>query len=273
MAAGMAKAGLRPVVSIYSTFLQRSFDQIIHDVALQALPVTICIDRAGLVGDDGKTHQGVFDIAYTRIVPNMNVSAPKDENELQHLLFTAIYSGKPFAVRYPRGFGIGVPLDKEFQTLPIGKSEVLRRGKDVNLFAYGSMVTPATEAVASLTSRGIDCGVINARFAKPLDVELIEQTLVATPRLVTLEEHLVSGGLGSAVLEMAEHRRLNASSIRVHAIPDQFIDHGPQAYQRAKFHLDAAGIADAVIEMYPDFERSRTRARAAAVAQKETVTW
>jgi len=274
MAAGMAKAGLRPVVSIYSTFLQRSFDQLIHDVALQALPVTICIDRAGLVGDDGKTHQGVFDIAYTRVVPNMIVSAPKDENELQHLLFTAIYSGKPFAVRYPRGFGIGVPLDKELQTLPIGKSEILRRGKDLNFFAYGSMVMPAIEAAATLTARGIECGVINARFAKPLDVELIEQTLAISPRLVTLEEHLVSGGLGSAVLEMAERRRLDASAIRVHAIPDQFIDHGPQAYQRAKFHLDAAGIADVVLEMYPEFERatSRTRPRAVA-AQKETVTW
>ncbi len=274
MAAGMAKAGLRPVVAIYSTFLQRSFDQIIHDVALQALPVTLCIDRAGLVGDDGKTHQGVYDIAYTRVVPNMIVSAPKDENELQHLLFTAIYSGKPFAVRYPRGFGIGVPLDKTLQTLPIGKAEIVRRGEDLNLFAYGSMVPPAIEAANTLTSRGIDCGVINARFAKPLDVEAIEQTLQVTPRLVTLEEHLVSGGLGSAVLELAEHRRLNLSAIRVHAIPDQFIEHGPQAYQRAKFHLDAAGIADTVLELYPEFGRSVSRSRPRAVAaQKETVTW
>jgi 1-deoxy-D-xylulose-5-phosphate synthase len=274
MAAGMAKAGLRPVVSIYSTFLQRSFDQLIHDVALQSLPVTICIDRAGLVGDDGKTHQGVFDIAYTRVVPNMIVSAPKDENELQHLLFTAIYSGKPFALRYPRGFGIGAALDKSLQTLPVGKGEFLRRGKDLNLFAYGSMVPPALEAAAVLTSRGIDCGVINARFAKPLDLELIEQTLHAVPRLMTLEEHLVSGGLGSAVLELAEHRRLNASGIRVHAIPDQFIDHGPQAYQRAKFHLDAAGIVDTVLDHYPEFERSASRNRPrAAAAQKETVTW
>src|SRR5256712_644334 len=256
MAAGMAKAGLRPVVAIYSTFLQRSFDQLIHDVALQSLPVTICIDRAGLVGDDGKTHQGVFDIAYARVVPNMIVAAPKDENELQHLLFTALHSGKPFAIRYPRGFGAGVPLSAELQPIPIGKGETLRKGTDITLFAYGSMVTPATEAAASLTARGMDCGVINARFAKPLDVELIEQTLVLTPRLVTLEEHLVSGGPGSSVLESAEHRPLNASSIRVHAIPDQFIDHGPQAYQRAKVHLDAAGIADAVLEMYSDFERS-----------------
>src|ERR1700737_3452791 len=158
MAAGMAKAGLRPVVSVYSTFLQRSFDQLIHDVALQSLPVTICIDRAGLVGDDGKTHQGVFDIAYTRVVPNMIVSAPKDENELQHLLFTAIGSGRPFAVRYPRGFGIGVALDKGLQTLPIVKGEVLRRGNALNLFAYGSMVPPAIEAANTLSSRGVDCG-------------------------------------------------------------------------------------------------------------------
>jgi len=273
MAAGMAKAGLRPVVSIYSTFLQRSFDQLIHDVALQSFPVTICIDRAGLVGDDGKTHQGVFDITYTRVVPNMIVSAPKDENELQHMLFTAIYSGKPFAVRYPRGFGIGVALDRELQTLPIGKGEVLRRGKDVNLFAYGSMVPPAMEAAAALGQRGVDCGVINARFAKPLDIELIEQTLHLSPRLVTLEEHLVSGGLGSAVLELAEHRRFDAAAIRVHAIPDQFIEHGPQAYQRAKFHLDAAGIVETVLEFYQEFERPASRVRPRAVAQKETVTW
>src|SRR5713226_4865918 len=270
MAAGMAKAGLRPVVAIYSTFLQRSFDQLIHDVALQSLPVTICIDRAGLVGDDGKTHQGVFDIAYTRVVPNMIVSAPKDENELQHMLFTAIYSGKPFAVRYPRGFGIGVALDRELQTLPIGKGEVLRRGKDVNLFAYGSMVPPAMEAAAALGQRGVDCGVINARFAKPLDIELIEQTLHLSPRLLTLEEHLVSGGLGSAVLELAQHRRFKADAIRVHAIPDQFIEHGPQAYQRAKFHLDAAGIVETVLEFYQESERP-ARVRPRVVAQKETV--
>jgi 1-deoxy-D-xylulose-5-phosphate synthase len=274
MAAGMAKAGLRPVVSIYSTFLQRSFDQIIHDVALQSLPVTICIDRAGLVGDDGKTHQGVFDIAYTRVVPNMIVSAPKDENELQHLLYTAIYSGQPFAVRYPRGFGIGATLDKSLQKIPIAKAEVLKRGKDVNLFAYGSMIPPALEAASTLSSRGIDCGVINARFAKPLDGDAIEHALKATPRLVTLEEHLVTGGLGSAVLELAERRRLDASGIRVHAIPDQFIDHGPQAYQRAKFHLDAAGIADTILGLYPEFERLAPRLRTrTAAAQKETVTW
>jgi len=274
MAAGMAKAGLRPVVAIYSTFLQRSFDQLIHDVALQSLPVTICIDRAGLVGDDGKTHQGVFDIAYTRVVPNMIAAAPKDENELQHLLFTALRSGKPFAVRYPRGFGAGVPLDATLQQIPIGKAEILQKGTDLTLFAYGSMVLPAMEAAAALARRGVSCSVINARFAKPLDIEIIEHALGVTPRLLTLEEHLVSGGLGSAVLEMIEHRQLDPSGVRVHAIPDQFIEHGPQAYQRSKFRLDAAGIVEVALELYPDLAESREHSRLrSAIAQKETVTW
>jgi len=274
MAAGMAKEGLKPVVSIYSTFLQRSFDQIIHDVALQSLPVTICIDRAGLVGDDGKTHQGVFDIAYTRVVPNMIVSAPKDENELQHLLFTAIHSGKPFAVRYPRGFGAGVPFDATLRALPIGKGEILRKGSDLMLFAYGSMVPPAMEAATSLDARGISCGVLNARFAKPLDFELIEQSLELAPRLLTLEEHLVTGGLGSAVLEALEQRHIESAGVRVHAIPDHFIDHGPQAFQRSKFHLDAAGIVETVFEKYPELAGSQSRREARRLsARNERVTW
>lgn len=275
MAAGMAKAGLKPVVSIYSTFLQRSFDQLIHDVALQALPVTICIDRAGLVGDDGKTHQGVFDIAYTRVVPNMIVSAPKDENELQHLLFTAIRSGRPFAVRYPRGFGLGVTLDATLREIPIGKGEQLRRGSDVSLIAYGSMVPVALEAAETLAARSIDCGVINARFAKPIDTALIEEAMKSAPRVITLEEHLISGGFGSAVLELAEEKSLDRAAIRVHAIPDQFIEHGPQGHQRAKFHLDAAGVVDKVLELVPELakESAQPQVRRRVVAQKETVTW
>jgi 1-deoxy-D-xylulose-5-phosphate synthase len=227
-----------------------------------------------LVGDDGKTHQGVFDITYTRVVPNMIVAAPKDENELQHLLFTAIQSGKPFAVRYPRGFGIGVALDATLQPIPIGKSEIIRKGTDLNLFAYGSMVPPAIEAATALAARGIDCGVINARFAKPLDLEAIELALRFAPRLLTLEEHLVSGGLGSAVLEALKHRQIDSAGVRVHAIPDQFIEHGPQAHQRSKFRLDAAGIVDVAMELYPDLAQSRERSRLRrAAAQKETVTW
>lgn len=274
MAAGMAKEGLRPVVDIYSTFLQRSFDQIIHDVALQSLPVTFCIERAGLVGDDGKTHQGVFDIAYTRIVPNLVVAAPKDENELRHLLKTALESGKPFAIRYPRGFGIGVPTDGPLQTIPIGSGELLRQGSDLNFLAYGSTVVPCMEAAAELEHRGIDCGVVNARFVKPLDVALLQRVAGLAPRMMTVEEHLVSGGFGSAILEEVDrwHRPVN---VRVHAIPDQFIDHGPQAWQRAKFRLDPAGIVEATLEMFPDLEATEREERVQPLVKpaRERVQW
>jgi len=278
MAAGMAKAGLRPVVSIYSTFLQRSFDQLIHDVALQSLPVTICIDRAGLVGDDGKTHHGIFDIAYTRVVPNMTVAAPRDENELQHLLYTAIESGVPFAIRYPRGMGTGVALDAELRTQPIGRGEVLRDGRDVVLFAYGSMVPVAMEAATILKDLGVDCGVVDARFAKPLDRQLLADVLQMTPRVLTIEEHLVTGGFGAAVLEAVHASGGDASRVRVHAIPDQFVEHAPQAVQRASLGLDADGIIDAVLRHFPDLPRHEAVAlhaesRERSDASREKVTW
>jgi 1-deoxy-D-xylulose-5-phosphate synthase len=251
MAAGMAKAGLRPVVSIYSTFLQRGYDQLIHDVCLQNLPVTVCIDRAGFVGDDGKTHQGIYDIAYTRGIPNMTVAAPKDENELQHLLFTAINSGRPFAVRYPRGSGLGVPLDGALRAIPVGKGEILSVGKDLNLLAYGSMVPVAEQAASELRARGVDCGVANARFVKPLDVNLLQALLTASPRLLTLEEHLAMGGFGSAVLEAVHAAGLPAAGVRAHAIPDQFVEHSPQALQRQLFRLDVPGVLSRVAELFP----------------------
>ena len=243
MAAGMA--GLRPFVAIYSTFLQRSFDQIIHDVCLQNLPVTLCIDRAGLVGDDGKTHQGIFDISYTRCVPNLVIAAPKDENELQHLLFTALKSDRPFAIRYPRGLGVGVPLDETLEVVPIGKGELLREGSDLALVAYGSMVAVAWEAAEYLAGQGISTAVVNARFAKPLDLELLA-TLKAS-RVLTLEEHLRAGGFGSAVLEAASGDR----EIRVLAIGDQFVEHSPQAMQRSLLRLDVPGVIAAVYESFP----------------------
>ncbi len=251
MAAGMAKAGLRPVVSIYSTFLQRGYDQLIHDVCLQGLPVTVCIDRAGLVGDDGKTHQGIYDIAYTRGIPKMTVAAPKDENELQHLLFTAIGSGRPFAIRYPRGAGLGVPLDPVLRTLSSGKGEILATGTGLNLLAYGSMVPAAEKAAALLRAHGVDCGVANARWVKPLDVDLIRTLLAASPRLLTLEEHLLMGGFGSAVLEAVHAAGLPPAGVFVHGIPDQFVEHGPQALQRQQFRLDALGIVARIAELYP----------------------
>ncbi|HYK41997.1 MAG TPA: 1-deoxy-D-xylulose-5-phosphate synthase [Thermoanaerobaculia bacterium] len=252
MAAGMAKEGWKPVVSIYSTFLQRSFDQLIHDVAIQALPVTVCIDRAGLVGDDGKTHQGVFDITYTRCIPNLTVAAPKDENELQHLLFTAIGSGTPWAIRYPRGLGLGVPLDEDLRKVPVGKGEVIREGKDVCFLAYGSMVPVAVEASTLLRARGVESGVLHARFAKPLDGEMLELAARMAPRVLTVEEHLAAGGFGSAVLEGFQARGLDPAGVRIHAIPDQFIEHSPQALQRRNFRLDPEGLAARVFELWPD---------------------
>jgi 1-deoxy-D-xylulose-5-phosphate synthase len=279
MAAGMAKAGWKPVVAIYSTFLQRSFDQLIHDVCLQNLPVTLCADRAGLVGDDGKTHHGIFDITYTRCVPNMTVAAGKDENELQHLLFTAIESGRPFAIRYPRGLGPGAELDPELKRIPIGKGELLREGKDLCLVAYGSMVPVALAAAEALNERGINCGVANARFAKPLDTELLARVCAMAPRLLTLEEHLVTGGFGSGVLEAFHAAGLPAEKLKIHAIPDQFVEHSPQAMQRANLKLDAPGVVVKVLELFPELVRPAGAAAGPAPARKpdeklvETVTW
>jgi len=275
MAAGMAKAGLRPVVAIYSTFLQRAYDQIIHDVCLQSLPVTLCIDRAGLVGDDGKTHQGVFDVAYTRGIPNLTVAAPKDENELQHLLATALGSERPFALRYPRGLALGVELDAELKTLPVGKGELLRPGRDLYLLAYGSMVSIALEVAEELDRRGVSCGVANARYAKPLDLELLRQLAAGAPRILTLEEHLGQGGFGSGVLEAFLANGLPTDRLRIHAIPDTFIEHSPQALQRARFKLDAEGVRQRIAELYPELAGALGGdAPAAAIKHvNEAVNW
>ncbi len=270
MAAGMAKAGWKPVVAIYSTFLQRSFDQLIHDVCLQNLPVTICADRAGLVGDDGKTHHGIFDITYTRALPNMVVAAPRDENELQHLLFTAIESGGPFTIRYPRGLGVGVELDPVLEKIPIGRGEILREGKDLCLLAYGSMVSVALDAAQTLQKRGIECGVANARFAKPLDGELLARVAVMAPRVLTLEEHYLKGGFGSAVLEAFHAAGLPAEKLKVHAIPDQFVEHSPQAIQRASLKLDVAGVVETVFVLYPELARSASPAGEKGATPEET---
>ena len=276
MAGGMAKAGWKPVVSIYSTFLQRAFDQLIHDVALQNLGVTICIDRAGLVGDDGKTHQGVFDISYTRVIPNMTVAAPKDENELQHMLATAIGSGRPWAIRYSRGLALGVDLDPALKTMAAGRGEMLREGRDLTLFAYGSMVAIAMAAAEELEKRGISCGVANARFAKPLDLELLRRIVGATPRILTLEEHLEIGGFGAGVLEAFHEAGLPADGLRVHAIADQFIEHSPQAQQRHNLKLDVEGVVEKALAAFPDLVRSPAAPTGGSRTEKkfaETVTW
>ncbi len=241
-ACGLAVEGLHPVAAIYSTFMQRAYDQVVHDLCLQNLPVTLALDRAGLVGEDGPTHHGVFDLAYLRHLPNMVIMAPRDENELQHMIKTAVEYAGPAAVRYPRGAGVGVPMDQELKALEVGKAEALRDGSDLVILAVGAMVHPSLEAADRLKAEGISVAVVNARFVKPLDEELILQTARKTGRVVTVEEHALAGGFGSAVLECLESNGL--AGIKAHRIglPDAFIEHGSQKVLRRKYGLDAEGI-------------------------------
>jgi 1-deoxy-D-xylulose-5-phosphate synthase len=252
-AAGLACEGIRPVVAIYSTFLQRAYDQIIHDVALQKLPVTFALDRGGIVGADGKTHQGAFDLAYLRCVPNLVVMAPSDENELRHMLHTALDHDGPAAFRFPRGAGEGVPLDPEPRALEIGKGRVARAtaGKpDVCVAAVGSTVRPAVAAAEALAASGLSVSVIDARFVKPLDEELVTAEALRAGRLVTVEEGCLAGGFGAAVLEALERRGLtDVLAVRRLGLPDEFVTHGDPARQRAELGLDADGIARACREL------------------------
>jgi 1-deoxy-D-xylulose-5-phosphate synthase len=249
-AAGLAAQGFRPVVAIYSTFLQRAFDQLIHDVCLQDLPVTFAIDRSGIVGDDGKTHQGTFDISYLMLIPNLIIAAPKDENELQHLLYTAVQSKHPMAIRYPRGSGVGVKLDAELRQIPIGKGEILRQGKDVAILAIGTTVAPALEAARALADKGIEATVVNARFAKPLDAELITGLAGRIKRLVTVEENALSGGFGNGIIDLLQQSGISEIRVKTIGIPDEFVEHGSQSRLRANYGLDAEGIARQVLELF-----------------------
>jgi len=245
-AAGLAADGFRPVAAIYSTFVQRAYDQVFHDICLQKLPVTIAMDRAGLVGDDGPTHHGVFDISYLRHLPGLTLMAPKDENELQHMLKTALYAGAPMALRYPRGAGYGVAMDRELTILETGKGELLAEGDDVCIIAIGSTVYPAVQAAEVLKERGISAGVVNARFAKPLDAELILSVAGKTGRVVTVEENALQGGFGSAVLELLFDNGRHDVKIRRLGIPDKYIEQGSQSQLRKDLGIDADGIAAAV---------------------------
>ena len=256
-AAGLATQGYIPIVAIYSTFLQRAFDQIIHDVCLQDLPVVFAIDRGGIVGDDGKTHQGTFDFSYLTLVPNLIVAAPKDENELQHLLYTATRSPHPMAVRYPRSPGVGVKLDEELHSIPVGKGEVLRRGEDVAILAIGAMVTPALAAAEELTSNGIEATVVNARFAKPLDSELIIDLAGRIKRIVTVEENTLSGGFGSGVANLLQEAGISDIQVRSIGLPDEFIEQGDQSTLRSKHGLDAKGIAQQVLALFPALAQAK----------------
>jgi len=244
-AAGLAAEGMKPVPAIYSTFLQRAYDQVVHDVCLQNLDVTFALDRAGLVGADGATHQGAYDFAYLRTLPNLVLMAPKDENELQHMLRTAIEHPGPAAVRFPRGEGWGVPLDPELKALPIGEAELLRDGDDAVVVAIGALVHPALEAAVELAAQGLSVAVLNARFVKPLDSARIVALARRCRALVTVEEHSGMGGFGGAVLEAlaAAGARL---PVRCLALPDQPIEHGDPTAQKQAFGLDAEGIARAV---------------------------
>jgi len=254
-AAGLATEGMKPVAAIYSTFLQRAYDQVVHDVCVQNLDVTFAIDRAGLVGADGATHQGFYDIAYLRTLPNTVVMAPKDENELRHMLKTAIEHPGPAAVRYPRGGGHGVPLDPDVKALPLGESELLRDGSDVLVVALGTTVHPAFEAASELAAEGISTAVLNARFAKPLDARRIVALAARCGAVVTAEEASGRGGLGAAVLEALAKADVPVRA-RCLAIPDQIVEHGSPDAQRAAFGLDAAGIARAVRDLIDGRERS-----------------
>lgn len=243
-AAGMAAAGMKPVAAIYSTFMQRAYDSIMHDICMQKLHVTLCLDRAGLVGDDGYTHHGVFDYAYLRSIPNMTIMAPKDENELQHMLKTALDFDGPVSVRYPRGSGVGVALDTQWQDLSIGKAEVLRTGKDVCFWAIGSMVQTALDAAELLEAQGISAGVVNMRFAKPLDVELLREHAQSYGKIITLEEGVLAGGVGSAVLEeLNANNLLEQCEVRCFGIPDEFVMHGDKKLLFRDLGLDTPTIA------------------------------
>ncbi|MGE4649660.1 MAG: 1-deoxy-D-xylulose-5-phosphate synthase [Myxococcota bacterium] len=247
-AAGLATEGMKPVPAIYSTFLQRAYDQVVHDVCLQNLDVTFALDRAGLVGADGATHQGFYDLAYLRTLPNMVVMAPRDENELRQMLRTAVEHPGPAALRFPRGQGLGVPLDPDIKALPMGVSELLRDGSDAAIVALGPLAHAALEAAGELSARGVSCAVLNARFVKPLDETRIVDLARRCGVLVVVEEHSAMGGFGSAVLE-ALARHGVSPKVRCLGIPDQLVEHGDPGALRAAFGLDAEGLVSGVLQL------------------------
>ena len=246
-AAGIAAEGLKPVVAVYSSFAQRCYDQIVHDIALQNLPVVFALDRAGLVGEDGPTHHGAFDLSFLRSTPNLIIAAPADENELGHLLKTALESNKPFVLRYPRGAGFNIEVDKELKTLPIGKGVWLKKGKDLTIIAIGNRVHPALEAAEILKEKGINAGVINARFVKPLDTEILAQALKNSPAVVTVEDNALCGGFGSAVAEYLTSQDKPFRLLRL-GLPDEFVEHGKSAQLYEQLGLTAQKIAEQILQ-------------------------
>jgi 1-deoxy-D-xylulose-5-phosphate synthase len=255
-AGGLAVGGLNPVIAIYSTFMQRAFDQVVHDICVQNLHVVFAMDRAGIVGEDGQTQHGVFDIGFMRMLPNMKVMAPKDEEELRHMLYTAVYTEGPVSVRYPRGKALGVPMSKELHKLEVGKAELLSPAtleeaerQECAILAYGSTVSQAEIAAKELADEGVHVAVVNARWAKPLDEEMILRLAKGTQRLVTIEDHVLAGGFGSAVLELLELHGLDNTHLRRIGVPDKFVEHGAPTILKELYGLSSAHIKEVIRDM------------------------
>ncbi|MBE6421525.1 MAG: 1-deoxy-D-xylulose-5-phosphate synthase [Elusimicrobium sp.] len=245
-AAGLAANGIKPLVALYSTFAQRCYDQILHDIALQNLPVVFALDRAGVVGEDGPTHHGVFDLSFLRSIPNLIIAAPADENELQHMLKTAFDAKAPFVLRYPRGAGFGVGRDEKLKALPIGKGEWLKKGKDVTILAIGNRVHPSLQAAEKLQEKGIKAGVVNMRFAHPLDTQIIDEALKSSKKIVTVEDNMLAGGFGSAVAEYLTDKQADFKMLRL-GVGDEFVEHAKSAQLYDKLHLSADEIAAEIL--------------------------
>ena len=265
-AAGLATQGMKPVVVIYATFLQRSYDQVVHDVATQNLPVVFCIDRGGLVAEDGTTHHGAFDLAYLRHVPNMTVMAPKDENELQHMIKTCLQHDGPISVRYPRGVSLGIKMDLVPEALPIGKGELLKDGTDVAIVAIGAPVWQAVQAAERLSQEGLSTAVVNGRFVKPLDRDLIADVAKRVRYVVTVEEGCRMGGFGSAVIEALSDAGVNDVTTKILGLPDWYIEQGPQDLLRERYGLTAEGIYQSVKELIGKAPATGNRFTAAALS-------
>lgn len=255
-AGGLATKGIKPVVTIYSTFLQRAFDQLIHDIALQKLPVRFVLDRGGLVGDDGPTHHGSFDLSYLRLIPDMVVMSPKDENEMQHMIKTLVaYDAGPIVMRFPRGSGLGVHMDKRLHKLPIGKGEIVREGKDVVFLAIGAMVDTSRQAAELLEDKAIGACVVNARFLKPLDTDLIDAVLTDEPVVITVEDNSVAGGFGSGVNEYLVSQGYDVSRIRNLGIPDRFIEHGTREALLTEIGLTPEALSQTAVALLAQDKR------------------
>lgn len=245
-AAGLAANGIKPLVALYSTFAQRCYDQILHDIALQNLPVVFALDRAGVVGEDGPTHHGVFDLSFLRSIPNLIIAAPADENELQHMLKTAFDAKAPFVLRYPRGAGFGIEREEKLKALPIGKGEWLKKGKDLTILAIGNRVHPSLQAAEKLQEKGIKAGVVNMRFAHPLDTQIIDEALKSSKKIVTVEDNMLAGGFGSAVAEYLTDKQADFKMLRL-GVGDEFVEHAKSAQLYDKLHLSADEIAAEIL--------------------------